>query len=429
MVSFKELKISTSILKALELKGYKTPTPIQIQAIPLILSKKDILGCAQTGTGKTAAFAIPILQMIEAQAAHSKNRKKIKALILSPTRELAVQIGGNFSSYEMFTNVKHAVIYGGVSQQPQTAALQKGIDILIATPGRLKDLMDQGYVDLSQVEYFVLDEADRMLDMGFINAIKLILKKLPERKQSLFFTATLSPEINKLAESILNDPHKIEVTPTSSAADTVSQSLYYVDKQQKKSLLNHLLTVEGISSVLIFTRTKHRADALSEYLTKSGIRTSSIHGGKSQTARQCALEDFKLKKIRVLVATDVAARGIDIDKLAHVINYELPEDPETYVHRIGRTGRAGSCGFAISFCDNDERIYLKQICKIIGKQIPVVQSHPFESTEPLVVAQDLNAKSKKIGNSQKEASPKGLFKKRLRFKRNTGKPVSLTNGR
>jgi ATP-dependent RNA helicase RhlE len=425
MISFKEITNNSSILQALELKGYKTATQIQIEAIPLVLTGKDILGCAQTGTGKTAAFAIPILQLLQNRFTESKKNKKIKALILSPTRELAGQIGESFSCYGKFTNVKHTVIYGGVSQHPQTAALQKGVDILIATPGRLKDLMDQGFIDLSQVEHFILDEADRMLDMGFIHAIKIILGKLPKKKQSLFFTATLSPSINKLAESILVDPVKIEVTPTSSAADTVSQSVYYVDKDKKKSLLMHILEKEQIPSILIFTRTKHRADSLTEFLNKTGIKARAIHGDKSQGARQSALEDFKLKKIRVLVATDVAARGIDIEKLSHVINYEMPEDPETYVHRIGRTGRAGSKGYAFSFCDNDERTSLKEVCKIIGKQIPVTTSHPFVSLESVKVSINSNSIKKDDKKTPKENNRKQHLKRKNQFKRNKSKRVSL----
>jgi len=425
MKSFSELPISASILQALELKGYKTPTHIQKEAIPLILSGKDILGCAQTGTGKTAAFAIPIVQVIQEQIAQSKSRKKIKALILSPTRELAVQIGDNFSCYAKFTNVKHTVIYGGVSQHAQTAALQKGVDILIATPGRLKDLMDQGYIDLSNVEYFILDEADCMLDMGFIHAIKAILKNLPAKRQSLFFTATLTPPITKLADSILVDPCKVEVTPTSSAAETVSQSVYFVDKEKKKSLLIDILEDKLILSVLIFTRTKHRADSLAEYLNKAGIKTGSIHGGKSQAARQRALDEFKLKKIRVLIATDVAARGIHIEKLSHVINYELPEDPETYVHRIGRTGRAGSSGSAFSFCDQDERNYLKQITKIISREIPVVNNHRFVAKQPLEVSQNNGLIKNKSIQTQKEKNINPIVKRRTQFKRNKSKRVSV----
>jgi ATP-dependent RNA helicase RhlE len=425
MNTFKGLHINTSILQALELKGYMNPTQIQKEAIPLILSGKDILGCAQTGTGKTAAFAIPILQMMQEQLQGSKAHKKIKVLILSPTRELAVQIGESFSCYGKFTNVKHTVIYGGVSQHSQTAALQKGVDVLIATPGRLKDLMDQGYIDLSFVKQFILDEADRMLDMGFIHAIKTILRNLPEKKQSLFFTATLSPEINKLAESILDNPYKIEVTPSSSAADTVTQSIYHVDRDKKKSLLIHILEDHSISTVLIFTRTKHRADAIAEYLSKSGIKSSSIHGGKSQAARQRALEDFKIKKIKALVATDVAARGIDIQKLSHVINFELPEEPETYVHRIGRTGRGGSSGYALSFCDNDERVYLKEICKIIGKQIPIVENHPFANSALSEDTQNKLSNIKKMIDSNKSSLRKRVSKRKTGFKSNKSKHVSI----
>lgn len=376
MLSFKELNLISPILQAVNEEGYEHPTLIQERAIPLVLAKKDLLGCAQTGTGKTAAFAIPVIQLLQTQNKASGGRRAIKSLILTPTRELAVQIGESFTSYGKYTDIRHTVVFGGVNQNSQVRALQKGVDIVIATPGRLKDLMNQGYINLNQVELFVLDEADRMLDMGFINDIKLLLSKLPANRQSLFFTATLTPEIKKLASAILVHPETIEVTPVSSAAETVSQSVYHVLKKNKKSLLLHLIEEGGFSDMLVFTRTKHGADRLTKDLSRSGIKADAIHGGKSQNARQRALSDFKSKKIRVLVATDVASRGIDIDKLSYVINYDLPNEPETYIHRIGRTGRAGAAGSALSFCDEEEKMYLKQINKLLLSAISVIE-HPF----------------------------------------------------
>ncbi len=377
-MSFKNLNLISPILEALEQEGYTQPTSIQSQAIPFILEKKDLLGCAQTGTGKTAAFALPILQLLENKISDNRGKRTVKSLILTPTRELAIQIGDSFSAYGRNTKVNHAVIFGGVSQNSQVEALKRGVDILVATPGRLLDLMNQGFIKLDHIEIFVLDEADRMLDMGFIHDIKKILTKLPAKKQSLFFSATMAPEIKKLAESILVNPKKVEVAPVSSAAETVNQSVYYVEKSNKKGLLIHLLKDPAIPEALIFTRTKHGADRISKDLTKAGITAEAIHGNKSQNARQRALENFKLKKIRVLVATDIAARGIDIEKLSHVINYELPNEPETYVHRIGRTGRAGANGIAIAFCDTEERAYLRAINKLIAKEISIIKEHPFD---------------------------------------------------
>lgn len=412
MLSFKELNLIAPILKALDEEGYSNPTPIQAKAIPLIVERKDILGCAQTGTGKTAAFALPVIQMLATNHVKVKGQNKIRALILTPTRELAVQVGQNFTSYAKHTRIRHTVIYGGVSPNPQKIALQKGVDILIATPGRLKDLMSQGFVDLRNIEFFILDEADRMLDMGFIHDIKTILTKLPSGKQSLFFTATLSAEINRLASSILINPEKIEVTPVSSAASTINQSVYFVDKPKKKSLLLHLLNTNSISEVLLFTRMKHHADRIARDLSKSGIKAQAIHGGKSQNARERALSDFKAKKIRVLVATDIAARGIDIEKLSHVINYELPNEAETYIHRIGRTGRAGETGHAISFCDKDEREYLKQINKLLAKNLPVVENHPFSSDGKLdtINHPEKRTWSKKLNRNEKKHPGKRKFK-------------------
>ncbi|MBK8442790.1 MAG: DEAD/DEAH box helicase [Sphingobacteriales bacterium] len=383
-MAFNKLEIVAPILRALHQEGYIAPTPIQAQAIPLILEGKDLLGCAQTGTGKTAAFAIPILQLIYTKKTTSKH---IHTLILTPTRELAVQIGKSFEAYGKHTKITQAVIFGGVSQAPQTNLIKRGVDVLIATPGRLLDLMKQGFIDLAQIEMFVLDEADRMLDMGFVNDVKKIITKLPENRQTLFFSATMPPEIQSLANQLLKNPSKVEVTPVSSTVDTIAQSLYYVNKVDKSGLLLHLLEDIAIKTALVFTKTKHGADKIVKILRKANIESAAIHGNKSQNARQQALTNFKTGDIRVLVATDIAARGIDIDKLSHVINFELPNVPETYVHRIGRTGRAGNTGIAISFCDMEERGELKDIQKVIAKSIPVIAEHPFSknvTTLPLV---------------------------------------------
>lgn len=371
-MTFDNLEIIEPLLRALNHEGYSTPTPIQQQAIPVILNNHDVLGCAQTGTGKTAAFSIPILQNIY-KAERKGQRREVKALVLTPTRELAVQIDESFASYGRFTDLRHTVIYGGVGQRAQTDALRRGVDILVATPGRLQDLMNQGYVDLRRVEFFVLDEADRMLDMGFIHDIRKIVSKIPQKRQTLLFSATMPDEIAHLAESILRDPVRIEVTPAASTVDTIEQFLYYADREHKMPLLVDLLKDESKESVLIFSRTKHGADKIAKNLLREGIRSDAIHGNKSQTARQIALKKFKAKKIRVLIATDIASRGIDIDNLSHVINYDLPEDPESYVHRIGRTGRAGMTGVALSFCDTKERALLKSIQKLIGKKLNILE--------------------------------------------------------
>jgi ATP-dependent RNA helicase RhlE len=373
-MAFRKLSIIEPILKAVAEEGYTIPTPIQQQAIPLVLERRDLLGCAQTGTGKTAAFAIPILQLLHEQRPLAPG---IKSLILTPTRELAIQIGESFVAYGKHTGIRHTVIFGGVSQMSQTNALKRGVDVLIATPGRLLDLMQQGYVRLDKLQIFVLDEADRMLDMGFIHDVKKVIAKLPQKRQTLFFSATMPPEIQKLANILLTDPAKVEVTPPSSTVDRIEQSLYYVSKTDKPELLLGLLQDKEIRTVLVFTRTKHGADKVAKTLQRNNIRAAAIHGNKSQNARQAALNDFKNGTLRVLVATDIAARGIDIDELSHVINFELPNVPETYVHRIGRTGRAGNTGIAISFCSREERDELKDIQKLIRKTIPVVEEHPF----------------------------------------------------
>ncbi|WP_299824046.1 DEAD/DEAH box helicase [uncultured Pontibacter sp.] len=377
-MTFENLNLIEPILKALKTEGYTTPTPIQAQAIPYILQQRDILGCAQTGTGKTAAFSIPILQLLHAQPQNGP--KKIRALILTPTRELAIQIGESMRAYGKNTGLKHTVIFGGVPQRPQTDALRAGVDILVATPGRMLDLMAQKFISLSHLQLFVLDEADRMLDMGFVHDVKKVLKVLPEKKQSLFFSATMAPEIMKLADTILVDPAKVEVTPVSSTANTIQQKVYYVKKSDKKNLLIHLLKDGEIDRALVFTRTKHGADRVAKDMTKAGVQAEAIHGNKSQNARVRALDNFKKSQTRVLVATDIAARGIDVDDLSHVINYELPNEPETYVHRIGRTGRAGASGVALSFCDAEETAYLVGIQKLISKSVPVVDNHPYPMT-------------------------------------------------
>jgi ATP-dependent RNA helicase RhlE len=397
-LSFQDLKLIEPLLKAVQEEGYTVPTPIQAQAIPIILNRKDLLGCAQTGTGKTAAFAIPMLQLLCEDAAGVKQdtglraQRPIKALILTPTRELAIQIGESFAAYGRHTGMDNLVIFGGVPQQPQVAALRKGIDILVATPGRLLDLIDQRYINLKDIAFFVLDEADRMLDMGFVHDVKKIIARLPQKRQTLFFSATMPPEIQKLAATILVNPSKVEVTPAATTAETVRQSMYFVDRKDKRSLLLHVLKTHDIPTALVFTRTKHGADKVAQGLTRAGIRAEAIHGNKSQNARQRALLSFKSRQTRILVATDIAARGIDIDELTHVINYELPNVPETYVHRIGRTGRAGASGIALSFCDAEEKEFLRDIEKLIGLKIPVVEDHPhplgnFAVAQPVAAMQ------------------------------------------
>jgi ATP-dependent RNA helicase RhlE len=383
-MTFKELNLIAPVLRALETEGYTQPTPIQEQAIPIVMKKKDLLGCAQTGTGKTAAFAIPILQLLEA-APKDNGHKAIKCLVLTPTRELAIQIGESFAAYGRHLRIRHTVIFGGVSQGAQVQALKHGVDILIATPGRLLDLIGQKFINLRHVELFVLDEADRMLDMGFIHDVKKVVALLPQKRQSLFFSATMPPEIQKLANTILTDPEKVEVTPVATTAETIQQAIFYVEKKDKKQLLAHILADKQIERALVFTRTKHGADKVAKDLSRIGITAEAIHGNKSQGARQRALANFKAASTRVLVATDIAARGIDIDELSHVINFELPDVPETYVHRIGRTGRAGASGIAFSFCDAEETDNLKAIQKLIGLKIPVIESHPYHMPAPGMV--------------------------------------------
>ena len=376
-MTFDDLHLIPTILESIKKEGYTQPTPIQEQSIPIVLRRQDMIGCAQTGTGKTLAFAAPILQILSENQQKEFGGRKIKALILTPTRELAIQIDDSFTAYGRLTRLRHTVIFGGVKQHRQTSALQSGMDILTATPGRLMDLMNQKYVDLSHIEIFVLDEADRMLDMGFINDVKKIIAKLPLRRQSLMFSATMPREIVSLANSFLTNPARVDITPEASTAETVRQGVYYVDRVKKRDLLIHVLQDRTIESALVFTRTKHGADKVARYLNEAGIKTEAIHGNKAQNARQRALSNFKSGETRVLVATDIAARGLDIDELSHVINYEIPNIPETYVHRIGRTGRAGLNGIALSFCDHAEREFLRDIHKLIRSEIPVVADHPF----------------------------------------------------
>ncbi|BAP30364.1 ATP-dependent RNA helicase RhlE [Chryseobacterium sp. StRB126] len=415
-MNFTDLNLIEPIAKAIQEQGYTTPTPIQERSIPEILQGRDFLGCAQTGTGKTAAFAIPILQNLSKNKIPNKN---IKALILTPTRELAIQIEENIQAYGKYLPLKELVIFGGVKQGNQEAALKRGVDILVATPGRLLDFIAQGIISLKNLEIFVLDEADRMLDMGFVHDVKRIIKLLPQRRQTLFFSATMPGEIQKLANSILNNPVKVEVTPVSSTADTIKQSVYFVEKDNKLNLLSHILQNDIADSVLVFSRTKHGADKIARKLQKDEISAEAIHGNKSQNARQNALNNFKSGKTRVLVATDIAARGIDIDELKFVINFELSDVSETYVHRIGRTGRAGAEGSSISFVDGLDLLNLKNTEKLIGKKIPVIKNHPFHTDD--LVAQKRDSNNKPAATSA-ERSQKPNNNSRPNNNRNKKKP-------
>lgn len=378
--NFSDLKLIEPIQKAIADTGYTTPTPIQAQAIPQLLEGRDLLGVAQTGTGKTAAFALPILNNLVARNTRLEPRGA-RVLILTPTRELAIQIHESFQTYGKHLRMKYAVVFGGVGQAPQVQALSRGVDVLVATPGRLLDLIEQKYITLRHLEVFVLDEADRMLDMGFINDIKKIVKMLPAKRHTLFFSATMPPDITALANTLLTEPVRVEVTPASSTVERIEQWLMYVDRDKKKDLLKHLLNNKALKRVIVFTRTKHGANKVVEGLLKNNITSEAIHGNKSQTARQRALENFRVGKTRVLIATDIAARGIDIDGITHVINYEIPNVPESYVHRIGRTARAGTEGIAISLCEAEERSFIRDIEKLIGKQIPVAKEQPFHSAQ------------------------------------------------
>lgn len=417
-MTFKELNIIEPILRALQTEGYQNPTPIQQKAIPSVLEKRDLLGTAQTGTGKTAAFAIPILQLLS--QSENKNRKQIKALVLTPTRELAIQIEESFRNYGKNLPLKTQVIFGGVKQGAQENALRNGVDVLVATPGRLLDFINQKIVSLKDLELFVLDEADRMLDMGFVHDVKRIIKLLPQKRQTLFFSATMPPEINQLANSILTNPIKVEVAPVSSTADTIQQSVFFVEKEDKLELLVHLLKDTKLDSVLVFSRTKHGADKIARKLQKTNISAEAIHGNKSQNARQNALNNFKTRKTRVLVATDIAARGIDIDELKYVVNFELSDVSETYVHRIGRTGRAGAEGVSISFVDGLDLVNLRNTEKLIGKKIPVVKDHPYHTNDLVETKRDSNNKpfvpkpkpQSKENIGYKKPKNKGFFRKK-----------------
>ncbi len=402
-MQFNDLNLMDSLLRAVRAEGYTEPTPIQVQAIPHVLAGKDLVGCAQTGTGKTAAFALPILQRLSQTP--SRQRGAIRVLVLSPTRELASQIGESFSTYGRHTGLKNIVIFGGVGQQPQVDKLRRGPDILVATPGRLLDLMQQGYVHLNTIEIFVLDEADRMLDMGFIHDVRRVISALPTQRQTLLFSATMPPDIQDLADRILVKPVRVEVTPQATTVEKIAQAVFFVEKQDKRALLEHVLADKAIRRVLVFTRTKHGANKLAQQLDRASIQAEAIHGNKSQSARERALANFKSGKTRVLVATDIAARGIDVDDVTHVINYDLPNEPESYVHRIGRTARAGASGVAYSFCDADERAYLRDIEKLIRLHVPVVTEHPYLSSLGLPTAAPANRPSPRpaAANGQRPA--------------------------
>jgi ATP-dependent RNA helicase RhlE len=417
-MQFKELNIMPPILKALEKQNYSVPTAIQEQAIPTILSGRDLLGCAQTGTGKTAAFAVPTLQLLSERSGTQNAKRKIRSLILTPTRELGIQIYESFRSYGQYTGMRCGVIFGGVSQRPQELLLQKGIDILVATPGRLCDLMNQKLIDLQSVEIFVLDEADRMLDMGFIHDVKKVIAKMPAKRQTLLFSATMPPEISNLANSLLLHPVKISVTPSAPTVEMIQQYVYFVDQENKRKLLLHVLEDKSIAQALVFTRTKHGADRVVRELTSANVSAQAIHGDKSQNSRQQALNNFKNRATRVLVATDIAARGIDIDELPLVVNYDLPNIPETYVHRIGRTGRAGLSGTAISFCNFEEKAYLADIEKLIGKRVPVIKENPY----PLLNTELLPKKAVPPRRSPQKAAAERPGRKSSSYQKQSGKP-------
>ena len=414
-MKFEDLKLISPILDALKDQNYSEPTEIQAKSIPLVLNGDDVLGSAQTGTGKTAAFAIPIIQhLMNGEQNHLKNRK-ITSLIVTPTRELAIQIEENFKAYSKYTKIRSTVIFGGVSQHSQTRALKNGIDILIATPGRLLDLMNQGFISLKGIKYFVLDEADRMLDMGFIHDIKKIIQKLPNKRQSLFFSATMPQNIVDLSRQILVNPKKVSVNPVSSAAETIKQFLYTTNKDKKRNLLLHILSDPKLEQVLLFSRTKHGANKIVKNLSKKNINCAAIHGDRNQNQRQKALKDFKDGNIRVLVATDIAARGIDINKLRYVINYDIPNESETYVHRIGRCGRAGEEGIAISICEPEENAYVRDIEKLIKQKIPLISSNPFPQTD-----KPMNNTEKKEFERQKQKRRQEFFANRNKNKKKSG---------
>ncbi len=421
-MKFEDLNLHPSLLKAVKDQNYTHPTAIQEQAIPLVLKKNDVLASAQTGTGKTAAFALPILHHLINEKSNNSTIK-IRALVVTPTRELAIQIGENFTDYSKYNTIKNTVIFGGVKQGAQTTALNNGVDVLVATPGRLLDLMGQGFISLKDIGYFVLDEADRMLDMGFIHDIKKLLEKLPKNRQSLFFSATMPKNIVGLSSQILKFPKRISVSPVSSTAETIQQFIYYTNKTDKKKLLLHILKDKNINQLLLFSRTKHGADRIARDLKKNNIEAAAIHGDKAQNQRQKALQAFKDSKIRVLVATDIAARGIDIDKLSYVLNYDIPNESETYVHRIGRCGRAGETGVSISICEPEENEYARDIEKLIKQKIEAIQNHPFPQTD-----KPMNAQQKKEFEKEKQRKKQEFFANRNK-KRGNKKPNSRNNRR
>ena len=415
-MTFKDLKLEPPILKALEKQGYTQPTPIQEQAIPILLKGNDLLGVAQTGTGKTAAFGIPILNHLLKENSPAQGRRKIKALVVTPTRELAIQIGENFTAYSQFTHLRNTVIFGGVKQSKQVDSLKQGVDILVATPGRLLDLINQGYIVFSNLKYVVLDEADQMLDMGFIHDVKKIIAKLPANRQSLFFSATMPKTIVELSQRMLGDFERVTIKPEQATAEKVKQGVYFVSKNNKPNLLIHLLIERPKDSVLVFSRTKHGANKIVKTLDKAKIKSAAIHGNKSQAQRQKALGEFKDGSLKVLIATDIAARGIDVDDLSLVINFDLPNVSETYVHRIGRTGRASASGIALSFCMGDERPYLKDIEKLIKQQVPRMGEHPFMEGADLVDG-SLNKKSQGRPNNRNRTNDKNRDKNRNRYQK------------
>ncbi len=422
-MKFEDLNLHPSLLKAVKDQNYTHPTAIQEQAIPLVLKKNDVLGSAQTGTGKTAAFALPILHHLINERNNNDGKKRIRTLVVTPTRELAIQIAENFTSYSKYNKITNTVIFGGVKQGTQTTTLSNGVDVLVATPGRLLDLMGQGYISLKDIGYFVLDEADRMLDMGFIHDIKKILDKLPKERQSLFFSATMPKNIVELSSQILKSPKQVSVNPVSSTAETIQQFIYYTNKADKKYLLLHILKDKNINQLLLFSRTKHGADRIARNLKKKNIQAAAIHGDKSQKQRQKSLQSFKDSEIRVLVATDIAARGIDIDKLSYVLNYDIPNESETYVHRIGRCGRAGETGVSISICEPEENEYVRDIEKLIKQKIEEVQNHPFPQTE-----KPMNAQQKKEFEKEKQRKKQEFFDNRNKKKWNK-KPNFRNNRR
>lgn len=410
-MTFEDLHITEPILRALKTQGYTNPTPIQELAIPILLKGQDLLGCAQTGTGKTAAFSIPTIQLLN-EYPQTKGRKKVKALVVTPTRELALQIGENFAAYAKHTSITHTVIFGGVKQGSQTRALRQGVDVIIATPGRLLDLIGQGFISLKDIKYFTLDEADQMLEMGFIHDIRKIIAKLPKNRQSLFFSATMPPKIVSLAQDILGNPEKVTIKPQQATAERVEQGVYFVSKSSKTNLLIHLIKEKQAKSLLVFARTKHGANRIVKKLESAGIHSAAIHGNKSQTARQKALGNFKNGTINVLVATDIAARGIDVDQLELVVNFELPNIPETYVHRIGRTGRAQASGTALSFCDQEEKEFLLDIQKLIKQTIPVIEEHPYSDEVSSKLEDSKGGRPAQGKKPQRSRSAQGGNKKR-----------------